>query len=70
MKDKPLIVILDEARKMTIQSINDILAKTKLPAFLMEGIVMEVLSDIRKLKNIELENAIKEMTEQPENPKE
>lgn len=61
--EKPLILIIEETRKDMIQAINNVTAKSGIPAFLLEGIILEVLSDIRNMKNRELTAAIEEMNE-------
>lgn len=53
-KGIPLSVMLEEARKMTVNSVQEILNQTKLPAYLFEGILVSLLSDIREQKNAEL----------------
>lgn len=50
----PLSVMLENARKMTVKSVQEILDQTKLPAYLFEGILVGLLSDIREQKNAEL----------------
>ena len=55
MPDKiPLSITLDSAKHKFISAFNDVLKDTKLPAFLVEGIVLEILADLRNRKNIEL----------------
>lgn len=51
---QPLSIMLENAKGLTFQAINKVQEQTKLPAYLFEGILMEVLADIRNQKNMEL----------------
>lgn len=51
---KPLSLIIQEAKRMTISAFNQVQEKTGLPAFLFEGILTDLLAQIREQKNIEL----------------
>lgn len=51
---QPLSIMLENAKGLTFQAINQVQEQTKLPAYLFEGILMEVLADIRNQKNMEL----------------
>jgi hypothetical protein len=53
-KGIPLSVMLENARKMTASAVQEVLDQTKLPAYLFEGILVGLLSDIREQKNAEL----------------
>lgn len=53
-KGIPLSVMLENARKMTANAVQEVLDQTKLPAYLFEGILVGLLSDIREQKNAEL----------------
>lgn len=50
----PLSIALENARRKVISSFNEVITQTKLPAFLMEGIALEILADLRDRKAIEL----------------
>lgn len=63
----PLSVMLEEARRMTVNSVQEILNQTKLPAYLFEGILVGILSDIREQKNAELIADIQMMHQEQEN---
>lgn len=72
-KGIPLSVMLENAKKMTVKSVQEILDQTKLPAYLFEGILVGLLSDIREQKNAELiadihsmHQETKEVTEEKE----
>nr|DAH04332.1 MAG TPA: hypothetical protein [Caudoviricetes sp.] len=70
MDKQPLSIMLENAKRMTFQAFNQVQEKTQLPAFLMEGIVMELLADIRNQKNIELMSDFNRMNEQEDQKKE
>lgn len=53
-KNIPLSVLLENAKGKFINAVNQTLEETNLPAYLMEGIVVEVLAEIRARKNLEL----------------
>lgn len=53
-KNIPLSVLLENAKGKFISAVNQTLEETNLPAYLMEGIVVEVLAEIRARKNLEL----------------
>ncbi len=50
----PLSIMLETAKGKFISAFNEALTETKLPAYLVEGIVLEILADLRNRKNIEL----------------
>ncbi len=54
MNNTSLSIILETAKGKFVSAFNEVLADTKLPAFLAEGIVLEILADIRNRKNFEL----------------
>lgn len=53
-KNIPLSILLENAKGKFINAFNQILEETNLPAYLMEGIIVEVLAETRARKNIEL----------------
>lgn len=57
----PLSVIMENARGKLIQAYNQVLDETKLPAYLMEGMLIELLSETRNRKNLELISDINAM---------
>ena len=67
---QPLSIMLENAKGMTFQAFNQIQEKTQLPAYLMEGIVMELLADIRNQKNLELVSDFNMMQEKTDNQEE
>jgi hypothetical protein len=64
--EKPLSLILETTKGMLFQAFNQVQEQTKLPAYLMEGIVIEILSDIRNQKNLELAAELNKLHEEDE----
>lgn len=54
MDNMPLSIMIENAKGALNQSFNEILQQSNLPAYLMEGIVVDLLSQIRCQKNLEL----------------
>lgn len=54
MSEKPLMIVIEEAKAQLFTAFNNIVKETKLPSFLLEGVVNDLLSDIRRQKNIDL----------------
>lgn len=50
----PLSILLENAKGKFINAFNQILEETNLPAYLIEGILLEVLAETRARKNLEL----------------
>lgn len=50
----PLSIMLESAKGKFVSAFNEVLTETKLPAYLVEGIVLEILADLRNRKNLEL----------------
>ena len=53
-KGIPLSILLENGRTKILGAINTAINDSKLPAFLVEGIITEALSQVRSQKNIEL----------------
>lgn len=70
MKEMPLSVMLENAKGMMIDSFNQVQEKTNLPAYLMEGIVLDLLSQVRNQKNLELVSDMNRMNQQKEEKRE
>lgn len=51
---KPLSVLMEETHVKLTVVVNKIIEESKLPAYLIEGMIMELLSDVRKKKAREL----------------
>lgn len=66
MEKQALSIMLENAKGMTFQAFNQVQEKTQLPAYLMEGIIMELLADIRNQKNLELVSDFNRMQEKPQ----
>lgn len=66
----PLSLLMENARGKLIQAFNQIIDETKLPAYLMEGMLLELLSETRNRKNLELISDINAMQSQKSNGEE
>ncbi len=64
--DMPLSIMLENAKSMFISAFNQVSEQTKLPAYLIEGIMLGILSDIRAQKNIELTADYKRVSQDDE----
>ncbi len=49
-----LLMIVEDVRAKVNSSINQIMAETNIPAYLMEGVLQGVLADVRAVKNSEM----------------
>lgn len=63
-QDMPLSVVMESARTKLITAFNETAQESRLPAFLLEGIVEGLLADIRARKNAELAAAMNTDTEE------
>lgn len=68
-----LIIILERARAILKNALNRVIKETALPAYLIEGILLDLLADVRAQKAVELaaecEDALKQIpspTPEPE----
>lgn len=50
----PLSLMMENAKGAMTNVFNQIVEQSNLPAYLLEGIVADLLSEIRKQKNLEL----------------
>lgn len=66
MKDTPLILRLEEARKIIIGAVNTALKEQNLPCFLIEPIIADVHASISEGAARERENALKQVAEKAE----
>jgi hypothetical protein len=57
----PLSVAMENTRGRLNQAFNQIIGESKLPAYLIEGMLAEILSEIRNRKNLELISDINAM---------
>lgn len=69
MENMPLSLMLENAKGMMIDAFNQVQKKTNLPAYLMEGIVLDLLSQVRNQKNLELVSDMNRMNQQKEEKK-
>lgn len=53
-KNIPLSVLMENTKGKMTAAVNQIVNKAKLPAYLIEGILLGILSDVRNQKNLEL----------------
>ena len=60
----PLNILLENTRSKFIQAFNQVIDETKLPACLYEGMLLEILSEIRSRKNFELMSDINTLKSQ------
>ena len=58
--------MMENAKAMMIASFNQVQAETALPAYLMEGIVLDLLAQVRNQKNLELVSDYNKMQVQEE----
>ncbi len=71
MKNKmPLSIIIENARADLFNEYTRVASQSGLPAYLMEGIVVEILSEIRKQKNIDMIIEMNKVTVEEEKAKE
>lgn len=61
-----LLVIMESAKAETIAAFNMIQEKYKLPAYLLEPILTDLLVQVKTQKNLELLNDIQTSTKQKE----
>lgn len=52
--DKPLSLIIENAKLQTVRAVNQVRAASGLPAYLFEGIIVSILADIKEEKNFEM----------------
>ena len=63
MPDTPLILIIENAKRDMNNMFYQIINKSGLPAYLIEGIIVDILSEVRNRKNIELSEALVKYSE-------
>ena len=70
----PLSIMMENAKGMMIDALNQVQEKTNLPAYLMEGIILDLLAEVRNQKNLEIVSDYNRMKQQEqekaENPEE
>ncbi|MGN1111569.1 MAG: hypothetical protein ACI4RP_00050 [Acutalibacteraceae bacterium] len=60
----PLSLIIENARGKFIQTFNQVIDETKLPAYLVEGMLLELLAEVRSRKSLEIITDINAMQNQ------
>lgn len=68
MKKTSLPIIMEQTKTMMRNAYNEVRSTTKLPAFLMEGIIAELLAEVRNEKNAEIMSQV--VAEEAETEKE
>ena len=70
----PLSVIMQDARQKTFKAFGQVQEETGLPAFLFEGILLDILAQVREQKNSEILQDLERMREaqeqEPDTPQE
>lgn len=65
-----LIIIIERARAMLKNALHRAIIETQLPAYLIEGILLDLLADVRAQKEAELaaayEEAVTPSTDEPD----
>ena len=65
----PLSILLEKAKIRMTDSVNKAIQESNLPAYLIEGILLDILSDVRRQKNIELISDYESMDNRKESEK-
>ncbi len=60
----PLSVLLENTKIRMTDSVNKVIQESNLPAYLIEGILLDILVEIRKQKNLELVSDYASMNEE------
>lgn len=63
MKQKPIILEMDEAKQELVQCVNDILARHRLSCYLIEPMFAELYSQVKASAQNELAQARAQMVE-------
>lgn len=62
-KNIPLSVMMENTKCMMFEAFQQVQEKSNLPAYLMEGIVVDLLSQVRNQKNLELVSDMQRMNQ-------
>lgn len=62
-KNIPLSVMMENTKGMMFETFQQVQEKSNLPAYLMEGIVVDLLSQVRNQKNLELVSDMQRMNQ-------
>ena len=60
----PLSVLLENTKIRMTDSVNKVIQESNLPAYLIEGILSDILAEVRKQKNLELASDYATMNEE------
>ena len=60
----PLSVLLENTKIRMTDSVNKVIQESNLPDYLIEGILSDILAEIRKQKNLELVSDYASMNEE------
>lgn len=67
MEEKmPLSIILERAKGRFMKAFNEAVSETKLPAYLIESIVVDILCEVRNRKTVELVSEIGNVKDEKE----
>ena len=53
-QNMPLSMLMESAKMRFVQAFNQVIDETKLPAFLYEAMLLDLLAETRSRKNLEL----------------
>lgn len=62
-KNIPLSVMMENTKGMMFETFQQVQEKSNLPAYLMEGIIVDLLSQVRNQKNLELVSDMQRMNQ-------
>ena len=66
----PLSVLLENTKIRMTDSVNKVIQESNLPAYLIEGILSDILAEVRKKKNLELASDYASMNEEKQKSEE
>ena len=61
--DLPISLKIENAKGKLLSALNDASVEYKLPAFILEGVISDILSDVRSQAKIELLNDVNKILE-------
>lgn len=56
--NEPLIVIIEKTKAKINTAVNKIICESGLPAYLLDGILMGIVADVKDQKNVEMMQAV------------
>ena len=62
--DLPISLKIENAKGKLLSALNDASIEYKLPAFILEGVISDILSDVRSQAKIELLNDVNKILEE------